>query len=404
VACCAVYLEHAAGGPCLAHIPGLPGCVVRASTCDEVLRKVPGAIHDYYAWLRRHGEPTPFAGEPIEFEIAGESAGFGPFGPGDAAALLPTDQEPLLPEEAERYFHLMAHTRADLLALAHAPSTGEKASLPQDLLDWQPDPQSWSIRRLLRHVGDAEEWYVSRLVPPETLPAEWENDAELPIFEFLEMERRTAVARLRQLTADERSGVFYPALWTRHPDEAWTARKALRRFLEHEWEHTVQVRQILAANRRHLLARLAAERARLLGHLAGLDDALLTGERILGEWTIKDVLAHIAAWDRWQHGAMQSLLAGGLPDLARVEDVSAYNAVAIAEWRSRTVAEVMAELQSARDRWVAWLEELAEEAFFQPRSIEGYDWSFPRCVAIQWRHDAEHAQQIAVWLQARALK
>ena len=33
---------------------------------------------------------------------------------------------------------------------------------------------------------------------------------------------------LRQLTEEERSGVFYPTLWTRHPEEPWTARKALR--------------------------------------------------------------------------------------------------------------------------------------------------------------------------------
>ncbi len=64
----------------------------------------------------------------------------------------------------------MEHSRADLLALA--------GSVPPEILDWQPHAQSFSIRRLLRHIGNAEEWYVSRVVPPETLPPEWENDAE----------------------------------------------------------------------------------------------------------------------------------------------------------------------------------------------------------------------------------
>lgn len=45
--------------------------------------------------------------------------------------------------------------------------------------------------------------------------------------------------------------VFYPTRWTSHPDEPWTARKALRRFLEHEWEHTGQVREILNAWTEH---------------------------------------------------------------------------------------------------------------------------------------------------------
>lgn len=240
----------------MAHVPSLPGCTVRAPSRDEALRRLPNAIRDYHTWLCRHGEPAPPEEEPIEIEVAGESTGFGPFDPGDAAALFPPDREPIAPEEMERNFRLMAHARADLLALVR--------DLPNDVLDWQPDPQSFSIRRLLRHIGNAEEWYVSRLVVPETLPPEWEHDEELPIFEFLEMERRTALARLRQLTEEEHSSVFYPSHWTEHPEEPWTMRKVLRRFLEHEREHTAQVRKILTARRQHLLARLAAERAGLL--------------------------------------------------------------------------------------------------------------------------------------------
>ena len=82
------------------------------------------------------------------------------------------------------------------------------------------------------------------------------------------MERRTAIARLRQLTEAERSQVVYPTAWTRHPDEPWTARKALRRFLEHELEHTAQVREVLAAYRDHLLAAVDAARDELLAAAA----------------------------------------------------------------------------------------------------------------------------------------
>ena len=47
--------------------------------------------------------------------------------------------------------------------------------------------------------------------------------------------------------------------------------------------------------RARLLARLAAERAGLLEQLIGLDETALTGSPILGDWTIKDLRAHIAA-------------------------------------------------------------------------------------------------------------
>jgi uncharacterized damage-inducible protein DinB/predicted RNase H-like HicB family nuclease len=231
-----VYLETT-GDLCLAHVLDLPGCIVRASSRAEVLSCLPAAIRDHLGWLRHHGEPVPPEDDPVEIEVAGESHGFGPFNPGDAAALFPPDRAPVTPDEMEIYFRLMAHARADLLALVE--------QLPNELLDLQPDAGSFTIRRILRHIGNAEEWYVSRLVPPDTLPPEWEHDEDLPILDFLAMERRTAVERLRQFTTEERAAIVYPSHWTSHPEEPWTARKALRRAVEHEREHTGQIREIL---------------------------------------------------------------------------------------------------------------------------------------------------------------
>ena len=232
-----VYLETADDGPCMAHVLDLPGCTVRAQNPEQALRRLPDTIRDYCDWLRMHGEPAPPIGDSLIIEIAGESAGFGPFNPGDAAALFPPDREPLAREELETHLRLMAHSRADLLALV--------SGLDDDTLDWQPDAATFSIRRILRHVGNAEQWYVSRLFAPENLPSEWERDETMPILAFLEMQRRTAVAWLRALTDRQLSEVYYPTQWTDHPEEPWTARKVMRRFLEHEREHTAQVRETL---------------------------------------------------------------------------------------------------------------------------------------------------------------
>ncbi len=74
-----VYLEIADDGRCMAHVLDLPGCVVRAPTRDEALSLLPGAMRNYHAWLRRHGELALSVDEPIEVEVAGESSGIGPF-------------------------------------------------------------------------------------------------------------------------------------------------------------------------------------------------------------------------------------------------------------------------------------------------------------------------------------
>lgn len=388
-----VYLEIGDDGPCMAHVINLRGCIVRAPTRDEALRRLPAAIKEYHAWLRYHGEPVEAPSESVQIDVAGESVGLGPFNRRDAAALFPPDREPLSSGEMERCFRLMSYNRADLLALTR--------HLSSELLDWQPYPESFSLRGLLRHVGNAEEWYVSRVVPPDSLPAEWEDDESLPIFEFLDMERRTAVARLRQLTEKERGDILYPTAWAYHPEEPWTARKALRRFLEHEREHIAQIREILEGRRHWVLARLATERAGLLEQVLGVDEQVLVQVPVIGDWTLTDLLAHVAAWDRWQARTMQSMVAGERPDLSALHDLDASNAAFTALWRGRPVGELLGELQTARTDWVGWLEGLPGEEFFRQRSHNGDDWSFyDRPVRVQWEHDAEHAQQIASWRKA----
>jgi len=38
------------------------------------------------------------------------------------------------------------------------------------------------------------------------------------------------------------------------------------------------------------------------------------------------------------------------------------------------------------------------------RSFQDCDWSFPGCLEVQWRHDAEYAGQIRAWREARGWK
>jgi len=156
--------------------------------------------------------------------------------------------------------------------------------------------------------------------------------------------------------------------------------------------------------RAQLLAHLAAERAGLLEQLIGLDGKALTEWLIFDDWTVKDLLAHVAAWDRWELREMRHMASGEILDLTEVRDTDAFNARAVAVRRDRTLAEVLAELQEARAAWVAWLRALPDDVFFGQYLFEDEGWSFPGCVEVQWRHDAEHAAQIAAWRESEGLK
>jgi predicted RNase H-like HicB family nuclease/uncharacterized damage-inducible protein DinB len=215
-----VYLEVQGNGSALAHVPALPGCTSRGASQELALARVPDAIQSYYAWRRRHGQPVPDDGTPIELDVGGvigDSAG----GLGEAAGLLPSDRAPLTAEEEAHLLQLLSDTRADLLA--------EVTGLSRSVLNWQPpghpDEIAWSINDLLEHLARTERVYTSRLSGN--------------VFELLQEARQAAIARLVVLTEAERTRL------TRHQGEYWTARKVLRRLLEHEQEHVRQIRQVL---------------------------------------------------------------------------------------------------------------------------------------------------------------
>jgi uncharacterized damage-inducible protein DinB len=223
----------------MGHVLGLPGCFVRGASRAEVVDALPSAVRDYQSWLRRHDEGCLDQGLQISIEVAEEVIGTGPFDPGDPAALFSAERSPITPVEIEDHLRLTAYSRFDLLSAV--------ANIPDEILDWRQGNE-FSLRVLLHHIGNAEEFYISRLFAPDQLPQEWAADDKLPILEFLDVERRGCLECLRGLDGRQRSEVFRPAHFTDYPEEEWTARKVLRRFVEHEREHTHQARAIRTAS------------------------------------------------------------------------------------------------------------------------------------------------------------
>lgn len=232
-----VFLEVGQDGRAMAHVPQLPGCMAPAPTREGALAAIPGAIREYLRWLVRHGEEVTV--ETAEIEIAEEIPGFGPFDPGDKAALFPPDREPLTREEMVTLFRLMGYSRDDLLALIE--------DVPEEVLV-EEYTEGWSIERILYHIGGAETWYVSRIDHTWEFEGYEQYKARGDVMGWLHRTREAALARLKRLSRKERSTIYYPSHYTDHPDEAWTARKVFRRFLEHEREHRAQIEAILKAH------------------------------------------------------------------------------------------------------------------------------------------------------------
>ena len=110
------------------------------------------------------------------------------------------------------------------------------------------------------------------------------------------------------------------------------------------------------SHRGQLLERMRAERAQLDQVVRSLDGRL---DEDLGDgWRVRDVLAHLALWERV---AAKKIAGTPLPDgedLAAREpwDVDAFNEAMRDRWRSRTEAEVLQEFAAAHQALTAAVE------------------------------------------------
>ena len=107
-----------------------------------------------------------------------------------------------------------------------------------------------------------------------------------------------------------------------------------------------------------ILQELASARATLLDTIAGLDESDLDHKNTIGEWSIKNVLAHIAAWEAWVVQALPTRLTTGKTPgdfYARIEDEDRFNAEEVAEREELTPSEQLIELERTRE---ALLDEL----------------------------------------------
>lgn len=227
------------------------GCAWRGPVQSEVITRAPGEIARFLQWLKGHGEPgVKVVGAAVvkaQVTEIQEVSGFGQSG--SAVGFFGPDREAVSDRDVETAVRRFGYARRDLLEMV--------AGLPLEALDWQPPARlsvheaarpaprpatpKRTVRQNLEHICRAQAFYLSRLLGLEAvhlaLPEPWPNDT----FARLKWVAERSVEALQGLSRPLLSGRF------RAPDpaEEWTARKMLRRFVEHEREHVEVVRWAL---------------------------------------------------------------------------------------------------------------------------------------------------------------
>lgn len=108
--------------------------------------------------------------------------------------------------------------------------------------------------------------------------------------------------------------------------------------------------------------RMRAEHARLEALLANFSDEELVQPGRFGEWSVKDMLAHITFWEQrliaYVNGAKESLVQ---PDEDEQAAIDRINAEALATNRARPLAEVRAAFEESYRQTLALAESLSVE-------------------------------------------
>jgi hypothetical protein len=143
--------------------------------------------------------------------------------------------------------------------------------------------------------------------------------------------------------------------------------------------------------REELLNELNEGFASLLDAVSGLNDEQMT-EVWYDEWSVADILAHVAGWHREMAPAFERIARGErpVPEDADYSNFDKWNA-RFAGSRAGTPGEVVAELKASRDAFAAAAATVPEEKFEDGRAA----YRIIHLTGID--HYADHESAIREW-------
>ena len=225
-----LYLES---GPrrrkTMVHVLDLLGCVAVGPTTEGALLAAPEAIGAYRRFLARHGELVDLEA-PIETRIVEHITEGDWLGHGSPYLVFGPDLEPVTDTEIETFLNRF-RMLSDELADWAAGQTDEQ-------LDAAPPGGGRPARAVLLHALGSPGAYLAAALgsaPGFSALHGAAERGELGLAEALQQTVRMAVDRVHATTPGERAGV------REFPKGARTLRKALRRMLEHDWEHLAEL-------------------------------------------------------------------------------------------------------------------------------------------------------------------
>ncbi len=149
-------------------------------------------------------------------------------------------------------------------------------------------------------------------------------------------------------------------------------------------------------DRQRLLRTLDKAWAALTESYVGLSDSQLTEPGVTGDWSVKDILAHVTTWEGEALKHLPLIIAGGRPPrYVRYGGIDAFNAKTTEEKRGLSLPEVLRQLDDTHGRLIDFVQRTPEAQFTR-------DTRFRRRLRLDtYSHYPKHAEAIREWREQR---
>jgi len=144
---------------------------------------------------------------------------------------------------------------------------------------------------------------------------------------------------------------------------------------------------------RHLLRRLDAAWGAFNASYAGLSDAQLMKPGVTGDWSVRDILAHVTTWEEEALTHLPLILEGGTPPRysVRYGGLDAFNARMTEQKARLSLSAVRRQLDGTHRRLIDFIQRAPEDQ--QSRETR-----FRRRLRLDtYSHYPQHAEAIRQW-------
>lgn len=156
--------------------------------------------------------------------------------------------------------------------------------------------------------------------------------------------------------------------------------------------------------RAELLEKMQSSYAMFEALLAPLSETQLTTPGVNGEWTIKDILAHIMIWQKRMIVRLEAVVRNEEPRLQPAinteEEMHQFNADTFVSNRSRPLGEIQADFRASARQLLTSVEAVSENDLFNPQRFAWMDGEplWKNVGGNSFWHYEEHAPMIEEWL------